>query len=47
MMVDEEEDEEEELEEGELLPTEVDDWKPEDEMIPDIEEDIDEHVVLS
>ena len=29
------------------MPTEVEDWKPEDEVLPDIEEDIDEHVVLS
>ena len=39
--------EEEELEEGEFLPTEVEDWNPNDKVLPDMEEDIDEHIVIS
>ena len=36
----------EELEEGEFLPTGVEDWKPDDEVLPDHEADVNEHVVL-
>ena len=40
-------DEEEELEEGEMLPTEVDDWQPDDTVLPDLEADVDEHIVIN
>ena len=42
-----EDEKEEELEKGEILPTDVEDWKPEDEVLPDIKADIDKHVVLT
>ena len=41
-----ENEEDEELEECEFLHIDVEDWKPEDEVLPDFEADVDEHVVL-
>ena len=47
LMVGDEGGEDEELEEGEFLPTDVEHWKPNDEVLPDHKGDIDEHVVLN
>ena len=33
------------LEEGEMLPPVIEDWKSDDEVLPDVDEDINEHVV--